>query len=80
MTEVPLPLMPEPPEDKPARPGAQMKVTTVVARHLCQECCRQIHVMGMADAPFPRMARFRVTMTNDYVIDLCHRHKDQWLE
>lgn len=81
MSDVPLPLMPEPPP--PFRGRARVGVTAnrVNPRHrvLCGDCTRLIHELGMALAPYPRAAKWRVVADSD-VTFCCDIHKHLRME
>lgn len=64
--EEPLPGMPEPPDVPPtdARSTPQ----------LCQACIGEIHRDGVGVAPYPQLARWRVTLDDHQVAALCLRH------
>lgn len=73
----PLPGMPEPPEPLlrkavPAKPG--VRVSRIRPVRLCEVCCREIDVLGVMVAPFPRPARWRV-VDGEVVQRLCEGHK-----
>jgi len=71
----PLPGMPELPKrtPKPLKPGKVQAVRTRSTR-LCEFCCEEIHRFGQAVAPFPRVARWRVS-DGETVQRLCEAHK-----
>jgi len=74
----PLPGMPTPPPVLPKKPPQGVRITRSDSRHLCEECCRLIHVMGILRAPYPNTARWRVT-TPESTAFLCHNHKEEWV-
>lgn len=71
----PLPGMPVPPPLRPSvprKPG--VRATRIKALRLCEQCCRDIHILGADVASYPRPARWRVV---DAATEqrLCERHK-----
>ena len=70
----PLPGMP----DKPLRPAVPPKpgvrATRIKAVRLCEQCCREIHLLGVTVAPYPRPARWRV-VDGQVAQRLCEAHK-----
>lgn len=72
----PLPGMPVPPPplrpSVPPKPGVRATRTKVT--RLCEQCCRDIHVLGVARAPYPRPSRWRV-IDGEVVERLCEAHK-----
>lgn len=76
MTDESLPGMPEPAPPTFRKPPKDIRVTRSDNRHLCEECCRLIHVMGIIRAPYPNTARWRVT-TPESTSFLCHNHKEE---
>lgn len=46
-------------------------------RVLCDDCVRAIHRLGVAVAPYPRGARYRVTMPGGDVARVCDAHRQQ---
>jgi hypothetical protein len=74
---IPLPGMPEPPPRRPKpprKPGVQAVRTR--STKLCQQCTEEIHRFGQAVAPYPRLARWRVS-DGETVERLCEAHKNQ---
>lgn len=76
MTDEPLPGMPVPPPPSLKKPDPGVRVSRSDNRHLCEECCRLIHVMGIIRAPYPRTARWRLA-TAESTSFLCHEHKEE---
>lgn len=76
MTDEPLPGMPPTPPPPKFKTKPDVRVTRSDNRHLCEECCRLIHVLGIVRAPYPRTARWRIT-TSEAISFLCHDHKEQ---
>ena len=71
----PLPGMPELPKRTPKKatvPG--VRAVRTKADRLCQLCCEAIHRFGQQVAPYPRMARWRVS-DGEVVQRLCEKHK-----
>lgn len=67
--------MPEPlpHNDKPLpRAGAAFTKLAGMKRPLCDDCVRAIHALGVAVAPYPSRARWRVAAGGDRI---CHAHK-----
>lgn len=77
MTDEPLPGMPAPPPVLEKSPK-DVRIARSDNRHLCEECCRQIHVQGIIRAPYPSTARWRIT-TAESAAFLCHNHKEEWV-
>lgn len=72
---IPLPGMPEPPPRRPKpprKPGVQAVRTR--STRLCEQCCEDIVRFGQEVAPFPRVARWRVS-DGESVQRLCEGHK-----
>jgi len=77
VSDVPLPGMGGEPDPCPPKPSpAGIRFTRCKANRLCEECCRQIHLLGIVHAPYPRTARWRVS-TGETVAFLCYVHKDE---
>jgi hypothetical protein len=79
MTELPLPGMPEPPQvyQPPAKevPGLRAtRIKTLAA--LCEQCCRDIYDLGVSVAPYPQVARWKVT-EGGVPVRLCEAHKNE---
>jgi hypothetical protein len=69
-------MMPQPP---PRRPKVKVPGTVVArirSQRLCDDCCKDIHVRGQAVAPYPRLARWRIS-TADSLTRVCERHKEE---
>lgn len=74
---IPLPGMPEPPPrtpKAPRKPGVQAVRTR--SSRLCEVCCEDIHRFGQAVAPYPRVARWRVS-DGEVVQRMCESHKNE---
>jgi len=71
--------------DSPAPPPKRRRAQPTTARYakikpkhrtLCDDCCRAIHELGQALAPYPRHAVWRRTDAAGAVL-LCQAHKDE---
>lgn len=78
MTDEPLPGMPQPPPTFQKTAPKDVRIVRSDNRHLCEECCRLIHVMGIIRAPYPGTARWRIA-TAEATSFLCHEHKEEWV-
>lgn len=78
MTDEPLPGMPAPADSRPARKSKDgMTVSRIHTARLCEQCCLDIHTFGVAGAPYPMVARWRLTDTDLTVQRLCEAHKNE---
>lgn len=83
MTEGQLPLFTHPAAPPPQRPaatagGVRYSRRGKTAPHrLCDDCTREIHVLGVARAPFPRPARWTRTTPDGDSRLLCDGHRAQ---
>ncbi len=74
-SEPPLPGMPEPPPSRPVtRPAT--RAARFRGHELCGHCVLAIHSLGVGLAPYPRTARWRVTV-NEVTSYLCESHKNE---
>jgi hypothetical protein len=70
----PLPGMPDLPPASPKKTVQGWQAAKVRTTRLCERCCRDIHRYGIEVAPYPRVARWRVT--NEGISErLCEAHK-----
>lgn len=76
MGEPVLPGMPAPPPRARKDPKPGVRAHRTRATSLCELCCRLIHDVGVANAPYPRMARWRV-VDGDTTLRLCEGHKEE---
>ncbi len=74
----PLPGMPEPAARTPRTLPPQVRLTRVRNGRLCTRCCRLIHELGVAVAPYPRPSRWRLS-SPDGTEYLCEAHKEEAL-
>lgn len=70
--------MPKYPLPKRVPQSTTIRATRIRGGRLCEWCCRLIHDFGQAGAPYPRLARWRVS-TPDGTERLCEGHKDERL-
>lgn len=70
----PLPGMPPRPLRPAVPPKPGVRATRSKVSRLCEQCCRNIHLLGVTVAPYPRPARWRV-VEGDVVERLCEAHK-----
>lgn len=78
MIDSPLPGMPDPPPRLPVkRAGVRVTRMKNTKRELCDQCVVMIHVHGVAAAPYPVPARWRLNEPDGTVRKLCERHKEE---
>lgn len=79
MSDQPLPGMPEPASRPapPAKHGIRISRWTPKSRRLCVDCCQLIHAMGIAAAPYPRPARWRLA-SETFTTYVCDLHKEDY--
>ncbi len=66
-----------PPAPKRVAPaGRKVTATRTRARQLCNPCCLAIHTLGVEQAPYPRTARWRVTL-DGVSVPMCESHKNE---
>lgn len=79
MSEIPLPGMPEPSPKRQAAASGPVHFSRyrTKTRRLCDMCVVRIHYLGVTQAPYPRVARWRVS-TESHVEYLCEQHKEEY--
>lgn len=77
MTEPTLPGMPDT-ESPAARKPNSDRAVRIHTTGLCEQCCQDIHRYGVAGAPYPRVARWRVVQ-GETARRLCEGHKEERL-